>query len=79
MVTSYKSNITGDETEFTVTNTYKEPIKPNGGKNPGKDGGKKGGKPNTYDEGGMALYSVMLGLSGLIFIAISKIENIVSK
>ena len=72
MVTSYKSKITGDETEFTVTNTYKEPIKPNGGKNPGKDGGKKGGKPNTYDEGGMALYSVMLGLSGLIFIAISK-------
>lgn len=72
MVTSYKSKITGDETEFTVTNTYKEPIKPNGGKNPGKNGGKKGGKPNTYDEGGMALYSVMLGFSGLIFIAISK-------
>lgn len=72
VVTSYESKITGDETEFTVTNTYKEPIKPNGGKDPGKNGGKKSGKPNTYDEGGMALYSAMLGLSGLIFIAISK-------
>ena len=63
-VASYESKITGDETEFQVTNTYKEPVKLNGGKN--------GGKPNTFDEGGMALYSVMAGLSGLLFIAVSK-------
>ena len=63
-VASYESKITGDETEFQVTNTYKEPVKPNGGK--------KGGKPNTFDDGGMALYSVMAGLSGLLFIAVSK-------
>ena len=63
-VASYESKITGDETEFQVTNTYKEPVKPNGGK--------KGGKPNTFDEGGMALYSMMAGLSGLAFIAVSK-------
>ena len=70
-VASYESKITGDETEFQVTNTYKEPVKPNGGNTP-KNGGKKGGKPNTFDEGGMALYSVMAGLSGLLFIAVSK-------
>ena len=63
-VASYESKITGDETEFKVTNTYKEPVKPNGGKN--------GGKPNTFDDGGMALYSMMAGLSGLAFIAVSK-------
>ena len=63
-VASYESKITGDETEFQVTNTYKEPVKPNGGKN--------GGKPNTFDDGGMALYSMMAGLSGLAFIAVSR-------
>ena len=67
-VASYESKITGDETEFKVTNTYKEPVKPNGGNDPGK----KGGKPNTFDDGGMALYSMMAGLSGLAFIAVSK-------
>ena len=71
-VASYESKITGDETEFKVTNTYKEPVKPNGGNDPGKNGGKKGGKPNTFDDGGMALYSMMAGLSGLAFIAVSK-------
>lgn len=71
-VASYESKITGDETEFQVTNTYKEPVKPNGGNDPGKNGGKKGGKPNTFDDGGMALYSMMAGLSGLAFIAVSK-------
>lgn len=71
-VASYESKITGDETEFQVTNTYKDPVKPNGGNDPGKNGGKKGGKPNTFDDGGMALYSVMAGLSGLLFIAVSK-------
>ena len=71
-VASYESKITSDETEFQVTNTYKEPVKPNGGNDPGKNGGKKGGKPNTFDDGGMALYSMMAGLSGLAFIAVSK-------
>ena len=72
-VPGYTAEINGT----TITNTHTPvvpptPVKPNGGNDPGKNGGKKGGKPNTFDEGGMALYSVMAGLSGLLFIAVSK-------
>ena len=61
-VPGYTAEINGT----TITNTH-DPVKPNGGK--------KGGKPNTFDDGGMALYSVMAGLSGLLFIAVSKKRN----
>ena len=66
-VPGYTAEINGT----TITNTH-NPVKPNGGNDPGK----KGGKPNTFDDGGMALYSMMAGLSGLAFIAVSKRENI---
>ena len=64
-VPGYTAEINGT----TITNTH-TPVVPPTPVNP--NGGKKGGKPNTFDDGGMALYSVMAGLSGLLFIAVSK-------
>ena len=74
-VPGYTAEINGT----TITNTHTpvvpptpvNPATPNGG-NTTKNGGKKGGKPNTFDDGGMALYSMIAGLSGLAFIAVSK-------